>query len=89
MPLQAFALGELKLPKFYFSTPKTTTKNATSKMLNLKKIYKLAKLIEMNSFNYDVKNKRCDLSWVMKWCVKVYKVSFWGSKLVFFFFFGR
>ena len=40
----------------------------------------------MNSFNYDVKNKRCDLSWVMKWCVKVYKVSFWGSKLVFFFF---
>ena len=39
----------------------------------------------MNSFSYDVKNKRGDLSWVMKWYIKVYKVYFWGSKLVFFF----
>ena len=31
-------------------------------------------------FGLDVKNKRIDVVRVMKWCVKIDKVSFWDVK---------
>ena len=40
----------------------------------------------MNSVACDVKNKKLDVGWVVKWRVKVDKVAFECAKWVFFFF---
>ena len=41
----------------------------------------------MNSVGCDMKNKKLDVGWVVKWCVKINKVVFECVKWVFFFFF--
>ena len=41
----------------------------------------------MNSVGCDMKNKKLDVGWIVKWCVKINKVVFECVKWVFFFFF--
>ena len=60
--ITSICIRRTKTPKILFQHSKNDNKKCYIKDAKPKKIYKLAKLIEMNSFNYDVKNKRCDLS---------------------------